>query len=127
MFAEVFSLEAALFRKHSANNAFDLHKDFDDTFAMAFIDAPETHSRIDDISCENEDVGLSDDESEVVDNNMLKQFHKVNKMKKCTEYNNMCKKKQRQCPSFRANECAVKQNERQDPAFKANEILCQSN
>ena len=44
---------------------------------MAFIDAPKTHSRTDDISCENEDVGLSDAEFEAVDNNMLKQFHTV--------------------------------------------------
>ena len=35
-FAKVFSTEASLFRKHSMNNAFNLHKDFDDTFAMSF-------------------------------------------------------------------------------------------
>ena len=35
-FAKVFSTEAYLFRKHSMNNDFNLHKDFDDTFAMSF-------------------------------------------------------------------------------------------
>ena len=79
-FAEDFSLKAALFCKHFANNAFDLHKGFDDTFAIAFIDAPKTHSRTDDISCENEDVGLSDAESEVVDSNILKKRKKTHRI-----------------------------------------------
>ena len=81
--------------KSNKNQNFDLHKDFDGTFAMTFIDAPKTHSRTDDISCENEDVGFSDAESEVVDNNMLKRFPTVKKKKKRTEYNNVYKKKQR--------------------------------
>ena len=128
-FAELFSLEAALFCKHFANKAFDLHKDFYDTFAVAFIDASKTLSKTDDISCENENVGLSDAESEVVNNNMLKQFPTVKKRKKRTEYNSMYKKKQRQDPTFKTNEqrhqCKSKQSARQDPAFKADGISYQ--
>ena len=99
---------------------------------MAFIDAPKTHSKTDAVSCENEDLGLSDAESEVVDNSMLKLFPTVKKMKKRTKYtcNNMYKKKQRQDPVFTTNEqrhqCKSKHNARQDPAFKANAISYQS-
>ena len=146
-FAKVFSMEAALFCKHSANNAFHFHKDFDDTFEMAFIDSSKTHSSAEDKPCENADVDLADAESEVVDRNVLKQFPIVKKRKNRTEYNKMYKKKQRldpvyktfeliqhgeskrkarQDPLFKANECAIKQNERQDEAFKANEINYQS-
>ena len=45
--AKVVSTEACLFRKHSMNNAFNLHKDFDNTFAMSFIEASKTHFRTD--------------------------------------------------------------------------------
>ena len=142
-FAKVFSMEAALFCKHSANKAFKFHKDFDDTFEMAFIDTSKTLSRAEDKPCENADVDLADAESEVVDRNVLKQFPTVKKRKNRTEYNKMYKKKRRldpvykafeliqhdeskrkarQDPLFKANECAIKQNERQDAAFKANEI-----
>ena len=145
-FAKVFSMEAALFCKHSANNAFHFHKDFDDTFEMAFIDSSKTHSSAEDKPCGNADVDLADAESEV-ERNVLKQFPIVKKRKNRTEYNKMYKKKQRldpvyktfeliqhgeskrkarQDPLFKANECAIKQNERQDEAFKANEINYQS-
>ena len=120
-FAEVFSLEAALFSKHSANNVFNIHQDFDDTFAKAFIGTAKTSSKTDDITFENENVGLSDAESEAEDNNVLKQFPTVKKRKKRSEYNIIYKKKQRQDPSFREKECAAKRNERQDPQFIANE------
>ena len=133
-FAKVFSTEACLFRKHSMNNAFNLHKDFDDTFAMSFIEASKTHFRTDN----NENVSHVDAESESV-----KQFPTVKKRKKRTDYNKNYKKKQRldpayktseqilQCnykqtarrnPVFKAKECATKANERQNQAFKANEI-----
>ena len=136
-------MEAALFCKHSATNAFHFHKDFDDTFEMAFIDSSKTNSSAEDKQCENADVDLADAESEVVDRNVLKQFPTVKKRKNRTEYNKMYKKKQRldpvyrtfeliqhgeskkkarQDPLFKANEFAIKQNERQDAAFKANEI-----
>ena len=121
-FAEVFSLEAALFSKHSANNVFNIHQDFDDTFAKAFIGTAKTSSKTDDISFENENVGLSDAESEAEDNNVLKQFPTVKKRKKRSEYNIIYKKKQRQDPSLRATECTVKQKERQVPAFKTKEL-----
>ena len=120
-FAEVFSLEAALFSKHSANNVFNIHQDFDDTFAKAFIGTAKTSSKTDDITFENENVGISDAESEAEDNNVLKQFPTVKKRKKRSEYNIIYKKKQRQDPSFREKECAAKRNERQDPQFIANE------
>ena len=67
-------MEAALFCKHSDNNAFNYYKDFDDTFEMAFIDTSKTHSRAEDKPCETVDVELADAESEVVDRNVLKQF-----------------------------------------------------
>ena len=67
-------MEAALFCKHSANNAFNYYKDFDDTFEMAFIDTSQTHSRANDKPCETADVEFADAESEVVDRNVLKQF-----------------------------------------------------
>ena len=120
-FAEVFSLEAALFSKHSANNVFNIHQDFDDTFAKAFIGTAKTSSKTDDITFENENVGISDAESEAEDNNVLKQFPTVKKRKKRSEYNIIYKKKQRQDPSFREKECAAKRNEQQDPQFIANE------
>ena len=72
-------MEAALFCKHSANNAFNYHKNFDGTFEMAFINTSKTHSRAEDKPCENEDVELADAESEVVDRNVLKQFPTVKK------------------------------------------------
>ena len=78
-FAKVFSMEAALFYKHSANNAFNFHKDFDDIFEMAFIDTSKTHSRGEDKPCENADVDLADAESEVLDKNVLKQLPTVKK------------------------------------------------
>ena len=78
-FAEVFSMEAALFCKHSANNAFNYYKDFDDTFEMPFIDTSKTHSRAEDKPCENADKVLSDAESEVVDRNVLKKLPTVKK------------------------------------------------
>ena len=37
-------------------------------------------------------------------------------------YQGNSKQNARQNPSFRANECVVKQNERQDMAFKAHEL-----
>ena len=74
-FAKVFSTEASLFRKHSMNNAFNLHKDFDDTFAMSFIEASKTHFRTDN----NENVSHADAESESV-----KQFPTVKKKEKIT-------------------------------------------
>ena len=86
-------MEAALFCKHSANNAFHFHKDFDDTFEMAFIDSSKTHSSAEDKPCENADVDLADAESEVVDRNVLKQFPIVKKERiaqnrmKCTKRN----------------------------------------
>ena len=63
-FAKAFSMEAALFYKHSANNVFNVHKDVDDIFEMAFIDTSKTHSRGEDKPCENADVDLADAESE---------------------------------------------------------------
>ena len=119
------------------NNAFNLHKDFVDTFAMSFIEASKTHFRTDN----NENVSQVDAESESV-----KQLPTVQKRKKRTDYNKNNKKKQRldpaykateqiqQCnykqtarqnPVFKAKECATKANERQNPAFKANEISYQ--
>ena len=92
-FAEVFSMEAALFCKHSANNAFNYYKDFDDTFEMAFIDTSKTHSRTNDKPCETADVERADAESEVVDRNVLKQFPTGKKERiaqntiKCTKRN----------------------------------------
>ena len=86
-------MEAALFCKHSANNAFHFHKDFDDTFEIAFIDSSKTHSSAEDKPCENADVDLADAESEVVDRNVLKQFPIVKKERiaqntiKCTKRN----------------------------------------
>ena len=44
------------------NNAFNLHKDFDDTFAMSFTEASKTHFRTD----YNENVSHVDAESESV-------------------------------------------------------------
>ena len=55
-----FSMETALFCKYSANNSFNFHKDFDDTFEMAFIDSSKTHSRAEDKPCENANVDLAD-------------------------------------------------------------------
>ena len=136
-FAKVFSTEVCMFRKHSMNNAFNLHKDFDDTFAMSFIEASKTHFRTDN----NENVSHVDAELESV-----KQFPTVKKRKTRTDYNKNYKKKQRldpgyktseqilQCnyketarrnPVFKAKECATKANERQNPAFKANKISYQ--
>ena len=136
-FAKVFSTEASLFHKHSMNNAFNLHKDFDDTFAMSFIEASKTHFRTNN----NENISHAVAESERV-----KKFHTVKKRKKRTDYNKNYKKKQRldpayktseqilQCnykqtarqnPVFKARECAAKANERQNLAFKANEISYQ--
>ena len=86
-------MEAALFNKHSANNVFNFHKDFDDIFEMAFIDTSKTHSRGEDKPCENADVDLADAESEVLDKNVLKQLPTVKKGRtaqntiKCTERN----------------------------------------
>ena len=82
-FAKVFSTEACLFRKHSMNNAFNLHKDFDDTFAMSFIEASKTHFRTDN----NENASHVDAESESV-----KQFPTVKKRKKHTDYNKITKR-----------------------------------
>ena len=62
-FAKIFSEEAVVFSKHSANNAFNLHKDFDDTFALSFLDTTKTHSRHDKKPYKNDD----DDECEVVE------------------------------------------------------------
>ena len=128
-FAEVFSMEAALFCKHSANNAFNYYKDFDDTFEMAFIDTSKTHSRAEDKPCETADVELADAESEVVDRNELKQFPTVKKRKNRTEYNKMYKKKQRLDPVYKTSEeiqhGESKRRARQDPLFKANEIIYQ--
>ena len=72
-------MEAALFCKHSANNAINYYKAFDDTFEMAFIDTSKTHSRAEDKPCENANEELADAESEVVDRNVLKQFPTVKK------------------------------------------------
>ena len=119
-FAKVFSTEACLFRKHSMNNAFNLHKDFDDTFAMSFIEAIKTHFRTDN----NENVSHVDAESESV-----KQFPTVKKRKKGTDYNKNYKKKQRLDPAYKTSEqilqCNYKQTARQNPVFKANEISYQ--
>ena len=119
-FAKVFSTEACLFRKHSMNNAFNLHKDFDDTFAMSFIEASKTHFRTDN----NENVSHVDAESESV-----KQFPTVKKRKKRTDYNKNYKKKQRLDPAYKTSEqilqCNYKQIARQNPVFKANEISYQ--
>ena len=90
-----FSMEAALFCKHSANNAFNYYKDFDDTFEMAFIDTSKTQSRAEDKPCEPVDVELADAESEVVDRNILKQLPTLKKKRKNrTQYIKMYKKKQ---------------------------------
>ena len=128
-FAEVFSMEAALFCKHSANNAFNYYKDFDDTFEMAFIDTSQTHSRANDKPCETADVELADAESEVVDRNVLKQFPTGKKRKNRTEYNKMYKKKQRLDPVYKTSEeihhVESKRRARQDPLFKAKEIIYQ--
>ena len=92
-FAKVFSMEAALFCKHSASNAFHFHKDFDETFEIPFIDSSKPHSSTADKLCENADVDLADAESEVVDRNVLKQFPTVKKERiaqntiKCTKRN----------------------------------------
>ena len=94
-FAKVFSTEASLFRKHSMNNAFNTHKDFDDTFAMSFTEASKTHFRNDN----NENVSHADAESESV-----KQFPTVKKRKKRTDYNKTYKKKQRLDPAYKASE-----------------------
>ena len=119
-FAEVFSTEACLFRKHSINNAFNLHKDFDDTFAMSFIEASKTHFRTDN----NENVSHVDAESESV-----KQFPTVKKRKKRTDYNKNYKKKQKLDPAYKTSEQILqynyKQTARQNPVFKANKISYQ--
>ena len=65
-----------------ANDVFNIHQDFDDTFAKAFIGTAKTSSKTDDITFENENVGLSDAESEAEDNNVLKQYPTVKKRKK---------------------------------------------
>ena len=114
-------MEAALLSKHSANNAFNIHQDFDDTFAKAFIGTAKTSSKNDDITFENENLGLSDADSEADDNNVLKQYPTVKKRKKRSEYNIIYKKKERQDPSFRAKECTAKRSERQDSQFIADE------
>ena len=44
-FAKVFSLEAALFGKHSAKSALNLNKDFDDTFSLYFEETSKTYSK----------------------------------------------------------------------------------
>ena len=122
-------MEAALFCKHSANNAFNYYKDFDDTFEMAFIDTSKTYSRAEDKPCETADVELTDAESEVVDRNVLKHFPTVRKRKNRTEYNKMYKKKQRLDPVYKKSEeihhGESKRRARQDPLFKANEIIYQ--
>ena len=115
-------MEAALFCKHSANNAFNDYKDFNDTFEMAFIDTSKTHSRAEDKPNETADVALADAESEVVDRNVLKQFPTVKKRKNRTEYNKMYKKKQRLDPVYKTSEQIhhgeSKGRARQDPLFK---------
>ena len=87
-FAKIFfSEEAVLFSKHSANNAFNLHKDFDDTFALSFLDTTETHSRHDKKPYKNDDV----DECEVVET-VLKLSSTFKRRKKRTEHNKMYNK-----------------------------------
>ena len=44
-FAEVRSMQFAVFCKHSSYNVFNLHNYFEGVFAMAFIDTANTHSR----------------------------------------------------------------------------------
>ena len=114
-FAKVFSTEACLFRKHSMNNAFNLHKDFDDTFAMSFIEASKTHFRTDN----NENVSHVDAESESV-----KQFPTVKKRKKRTDYNKNYKKKQRLDPAYkhRNKYCNVIINKQQDKILSSKQM-----
>ena len=92
-FAKVFSLEAALFGKHSAKSALNLHKDFDDTFSMAFKETTEIYSKTDSTPYENENINFSDPESEVMDKNMWTQCLSGKKKKKRSEYNQMYKNK----------------------------------
>ena len=83
-----FSEEAVVFSKHSANNAFNLHKDFDDTFALSLLDTTKTHSRHDKKPYKNDDD--DDDECEV-EETVLK-LSTFKRRKKRTEYNKMYKK-----------------------------------
>ena len=87
-FPKIFSEEAVVFSKHAANNAFNLHKDFDDTFALSFLDTTKTHSRHDKKPYKNDD---DDDECEVVQT-VLKLSSTFKRRKKRTEYNKMYKK-----------------------------------